>query len=489
MEPVDLIIRNGWVLTMAADNALVQGGAVAISGHRIVALGPQHALDTQYQAGKIIDARQGIIMPGLVNTHTHAAMACFRGLADDLPLMNWLHDHIFPAEAKLTYEVVYQGTLLACAEMILSGTTTFCDMYLFEDAVAEAVKRTGMRAVVGEVMYDFPSPNYGPMEEGLKYTESLIRKWQDDALITIAVEPHSAYLCSPHLLAKAKAIADKNSAPMVIHLSESEHEVTQVREKYGKTPVEHLAHIGFLCPNLVADHCVALTQKDIGLLKAFDVKVAHNPESNMKLASGIAPVPELQKHGITVGIGTDGCASNNNLDLFQEMDTVAKVHKVHSLDPTVMDAQTVVRMATIEGARVLGLENLIGSLEPGKRADIIVIDTKRPHLTPLYNVYSHLTYAVSGHDVVTAVVNGQVLMENRVLTTLDVDAVMEDVNRIAETIVISRRGLRVFPESGSEQIMNKGTTYDIVVHNGTVLTVNPSFDIVQNGLVHSGWKT
>jgi 5-methylthioadenosine/S-adenosylhomocysteine deaminase len=432
MKSIDILIRNGWVLTMEPDNALIETGAVAVSGDSIVGIGPEGELSSHYRASKIIDARGGIIMPGLVNTHTHAAMTCFRGLADDLPLMTWLHDHIFPAEARLTSEVVYQGTRLACAEMILSGTTTFCDMYLFEDAVAHAAREAGIRAVVGEVLYDFPSPNYGPVEEGLKYTESLIRKWQGDPLITIAVEPHSAYLCSPDLLIKAKAIADENGAPMVIHLSESEHEVTQLREKYGRTPVEHLAEIEFLGPKLIADHCVAVTEKDIGLLKAFDVKVAHNPESNMKLASGIAPVPELLSRGITVGIGTDSCASNNNLDLFQEMDTAAKLHKVQTLDPTVMDAPTVVRMATIDGARVLGLEDQIGSLERGKKADIIIIDIRQPHLVPMYNVYSHLVYAVSGHDVVTAIVNGHVLMEDRVLITLDVDTVMEDVNRIAE---------------------------------------------------------
>jgi 5-methylthioadenosine/S-adenosylhomocysteine deaminase len=436
MQSVDIMIRNGWVLTMSPDNGLIDKGALAVSGDRIVEVGPEAALNKRCEARRIIDARGGIIMPGLVNTHTHAAMTCFRGLADDLPLMTWLHDHIFPAEAKLTPEVVYQGTRLACAEMILSGTTTFCDMYLFEDAGAHAAKDAGVRAVVGEVLYDFPSPNYGPVEEGLKYTESLIRRWQDDPLITIAVEPHSAYLCSPDLLKKAKAIADRHGAPMVIHLSESEHEVAQLREKYGRTPAQHLAEIGFLSSKLIADHCVAITQEDIALLKAFDVKVAHNPESNMKLASGIAPVPELLRHGITVGIGTDSCASNNNLDLFQEMDTVAKLHKAQTLDPTVMDAPTVVRMATIDGAKVLGLEDQIGSLERGKRADIIVIDLKQPHLVPMYNVYSHLVYAVSGHDVVTAIVDGQVLMEDRVLTTLDVDRVMEEVNRIAENIVL-----------------------------------------------------
>jgi 5-methylthioadenosine/S-adenosylhomocysteine deaminase len=435
MQSIDMMIRNGKVLTMAPDNAVIERGAVAISGDRIVEIGPEDVLASQYQARKVIDACGGIIMPGLINVHTHAAMTCFRGLADDLPLMSWLEEHIFPAEAKLTPDIVYKGTLLACAEMILSGTTTFCDMYLYEDAVAQAVKRARMRAVVGEVLYDFPSPNYGPIEEGLKYTEALIDKWRDDPLIAIAVEPHSPYLCSPDLLRQAKAIADQNGALMVIHVSESQQEVAQVRGKYDKTPVGHLAETGILSPNLVADHCVALTQKDISLLKDFDVKVAHNPESNMKLASGIAPVPELLTNGIIVGIGTDGCASNNNLDLFQEMDTVAKLHKVHTSDPTVMDARTVVRMATIDGARVLGLEDHIGSLEPGKKADIIIIDTRRPHLIPMYNVYSHLVYAVSGHDVVTSIVNGQVLMENRVLATLDVDNVMEDVNRIAQDIV------------------------------------------------------
>ena len=434
MESIDLLIINGSVLTMDHSDTLIKNGAVAVSADRIVEAGTQDALRASYQAAKIIDARGGIIMPGLVNTHTHAAMTCFRGLADDLPLMTWLNDYIFPAESKLNFDIVYQGTRLACSEMILSGTTTFCDMYLFEEAVAQAVKEAGMRAVVGEVIYDFPSPNYGPVENGLKYTETLIEKWRNDPLITIAVEPHSAYVCSPDLLQKARAIADRNDVPIVIHLSETEREVEQIKAKYGLTPVAHLAEIGFLCPNLIADHCVALTANDIVLLKDFDVKIAHNPESNMKLASGVAPISELLKQGITVGIGTDGCASNNNLDMFQEMDTAAKLHKVHTLDPTVMDARKVVRMATIDGARVLGLGNIIGSLEAGKKADIIIIDIMSPHLKPMYNIYSHLVYAVTGSDVVTSVVNGRVLMEDRVLTTLDVDEVMAAVNRIAKGI-------------------------------------------------------
>jgi 5-methylthioadenosine/S-adenosylhomocysteine deaminase len=432
VESIDILVKNGWVLTMDPQDTLIERGAVAVSADRIVDVDTEDALTASYQAAQTIDARGGIIMPGLVNAHTHAAMTCFRGLADDLPLMTWLNDYIFPAEAKLTPDIVYQGTRLACSEMILSGTTTFCDMYLFEEAVARAAKEVGIRAVVGEVIYDFPSPNYGPVEEGLKYTEDLIQKWRDDSLITIAVEPHSAYVCSPELLQKAMAIAERNGVPMVIHLAETEREVAEIREKYGRTPVTHLADIGFLSSSLIADHCVVLSEKDMTLMTDYDVKVAHNPESNMKLASGIAPIPELLKRGVTVGIGTDGCASNNNLDMFQEMDSAAKLHKVHALDPTVMDARTVVRMATIDGARVLGLDDTTGSLEAGKKADIITIDITRPHLIPMYNVYSHLVYAVTGSDVVTAIVNGRVLMEQRVFTALDVDEVMAAVNRISQ---------------------------------------------------------
>ncbi len=434
MESIDILVKNGWVLTMDSQDTLIERGAVAVSADRIVDVGKEDALTASYQAAQTIDARGGIIMPGLVNAHTHAAMTCFRGLADDLPLMTWLNDYIFPAEARLTPDIVYHGTRLACSEMILSGTTTFCDMYLFEEAVARAAKEVGIRAVVGEVIYDFPSPNYGPVEEGLKYSEELIQMWRDDSLITIAVEPHSPYVCSPELLQKARAIAERNGVPMVIHLAETEREVAEIRKKYGRTPVAHLADIGFLSSSLIADHCVVLSEEDMTLMTDYDVKVAHNPESNMKLASGIAPIPELLKRGVTVGIGTDGCASNNNLDMFQEMDSAAKLHKVHALDPTVMDARTVVRMATIDGAKVLGLGDTIGSLETGKKGDIIIIDITRPHLIPMYNVYSHLVYAVTGSDVVTAIVNGRVLMEQRAFTALDVDEVIASVNRIAQDI-------------------------------------------------------
>ena len=323
----DILITNGVVLQMDADSTCIENGAVVIAKDKILDVGPS-AEFSMVAASRVIDAGGGIIMPGLVNTHTHAAMTCFRGLADDLPLMEWLNDHIFPAESKLDENKVYCGTLLACAEMIRSGTTCFCDMYLFEDAVARAAKKAGIRAVVGEVLYDFPSPNYGELEQGFAYTEQLIVKWQDDPLITIAVEPHSPYLCAPELLKRASTLAEDHRVPMVIHLSETQNEVAGMMDKYGRTPIGFLADQEVLAPNLLACHCVVLTDEDISLLRQFDVKVSHNPESNMKLASGVAPIPKLLRQDICVGLGTDGCASNNNLDLFLEMGTAAKLHKV-----------------------------------------------------------------------------------------------------------------------------------------------------------------
>ena len=427
----DLLITNGTVITMDGENSAIENGAVAVKGENIVAVGKAGELSA-CKASKTIDARGGIIMPGLINTHTHASMTIFRGLADDLPLMAWLNDHIFPAEAKLTPEKVYDGALLACAEMIMSGTTCFCDMYLFEDHVAQAAKEAGVRAVVGEVLFDFPSPNYGSLENGFAYTEMLIEKYRNDKLINIAVEPHSPYLCAPGLLEKAYLLAQKNDLLLVIHVSETKSEVSQIKERYGLTPVGFLASLGVLSSNLLACHCVHLTEEDIALLKKHDVKVAHNPESNMKLASGIAPVPELLKKGVCVGIGTDGCASNNNLDIFHEMSMAAKLGKVHTLDPAAMNAKSVLRMATIDGARALGLSGITGSLEPGKKADIIILDTRKPHLTPMYNPVSLLVYASRGSDVLTSVINGRLIMEDRKILSFDTAKASERVRKIAE---------------------------------------------------------
>ncbi len=429
----DLIILNGTVITMDHKDTLIKNGAVAVKGEKIIAAGEADGF-VSWKASKTIDAGGGIIMPGLINTHTHASMTIFRGLADDLPLMTWLNDHIFPAESTLNPEKVYAGALLACAEMILSGTTCFCDMYLFEDHVARAAKEAGMRAVVGEVLFDFPSPNYGSLENGFAYTEMLVEKYRNDPLINIAVEPHSPYLCAPGLLKKASLLAEKYNLLLVIHVSETKSEVSQIKERYGLTPVGFLASLGVLSPNLLACHCVHLTEDDIALLKKHGVKVAHNPESNMKLASGIAPVPELLEEGICVGIGTDGCASNNNLDLFHEMSMAAKLGKVHTLDPAVMNAKSVLRMATIDGARALGISDITGSIEPGKKADIIILDTKKPHLTPMYNAASHIVYAARASDVTTSVINGRLIMENRKILSFDTAEASQKVRKIAEEI-------------------------------------------------------
>jgi 5-methylthioadenosine/S-adenosylhomocysteine deaminase len=307
-------------------------------------------------------------------------------------------------------------------------------MYLFEGAVAEAASNAAMRAVVGEVLYDFPSPNYGPIEKGFQYTRDLIARWQDDGLITIAVEPHSPYLCAPELLREAAALSGEHEVPLVIHLSETRSEVATIQERYQKTPVGHLADLGVLGPRTVACHCVELTEADIDLLGQSDTKVAHNPESNMKLASGVAPVPQMLAAGICVGLGTDGCSSNNDLDLFAEMDTAAKLHKVDHLDPTVASAEAVLAMATRDAARALGLGAQIGTLEAGKRADLIVVDTDKPHLTPMYSPISHLVYSVKGSDVVASVINGQVVMEKGELLTIDEERAMAEARQAAGKI-------------------------------------------------------
>ncbi len=319
--------------------------------------------------------------------------------------------------------------------MIRSGTTTFCDRYLFEDQVAEATKKAGMRAVVGEVLYDFPSPNYGPIEQGLAYTKALIKRWQSDPLISIAVEPHALYTCSPPLLRRFRDLAERYGALRVIHLAETKWEVEEVVKKYGKTPVMHMESLGLLSPALIACHCVWLKEEEMELLALRGVKVVHNPESNMKLASGVTPIPELLAKGVPVGLGTDGCASNNDLDLFREMDTCAKLHKVHRLDPTLMPSSVVLEMATLGGAKVLGLEKEIGSLEVGKKADMIILDFNRPHLQPVYNVVSHLVYSAVGADVRNVIINGQIVMQNRQLLTLDEESILIKMREMREKIL------------------------------------------------------
>ncbi len=431
-KKADILFLNGLVLTLDTDSTIFDPGGIAIRDGKIEAAGPSGQIESAFESSETLDISGCVALPGLINAHTHAAMTLFRGLADDLPLMDWLQDHIFPAERRLNEQWVYWGTMLACAEMILSGTTAFCDMYLFEHKAAEAAKKAGMRACVGEVLYDFPSPAYGEIENGLKLTESLIERWRGDPLISIAVEPHALYTCSPDLLKKCHEISVRHEVPLVVHLSENEEEVKQILDRYGKRPVEHLEALGLLDQRLVADHCVALSETDISLLAANQVKVVHNPESNMKLASGVAPVPRLLESGITVALGTDGCASNNNLDMFGEMDTCAKLHKAATLDPTVLSAATALRMATVSGARALGWEGRTGQIAPAMLADVIVVDFRKPHLTPVYNPVSHLVYAAGAADVRHSVIGGRLMMKDRILLTLDLVEIFGHVREFAK---------------------------------------------------------
>ena len=429
---IELCVKNATIVTMDPECNVIKGGCVCVAGDTIVHVGQD--MPSGYEATKTLDAQGGLLLPGLINAHTHAPMTLFRGLADDLPLMDWLTRYIFPVEKKMDEDFVRVGALLACAEMILSGTTTFCDMYLFEQQVAEAAREAGIRCVVGEVLYDFPSPNYGQLENGFRYTEDMIKRWQGDPLVSIAVEPHALFTCSPSLLEKAADLACRYGVPLITHLAETQDEIEQIVERYGKRPVGHLDDLGLLNDNLIAVHCVHLNSEEVGLLAEKGVRVIHNPESNMKLASGIAPIPQMLEKGVVVGIGTDGCASNNNLDLFGEMDTAAKLHKVGSMDPTVMDAVTVVKMATIDGARALGLESVVGSIEIGKKADFIVLAPNKAHLVPIYNPFSHIVYAARGDDVSHVVINGSLVMHNRELLTIDLQGLLSRVRAKAELV-------------------------------------------------------
>ena len=404
----DLIIHNGIILTVNPDFDIITDGILCIREGVIESIGSDDSGTPLPTAKEMIDAEGGIIMPGLVNTHTHLPMSLFRGLADDLPLQEWLNEHIFPAEStRINPESVRDGTLLSCAEMLSSGTTTCCDGYFLEKEVAEAVMETGIRAVLGQGVIDFPAPGVPDPAKNIQAASDFIEAWSGRSdRITPSVFCHSPYTCSAETLQKAKAIAADKGLLFQIHVAETKSEYDQMLAEKGLSPVQYLDRLGILDERTLLVHSVWTDEADREIIAERKSKVSHNPESNMKLASGIAAVPEFLKAGITVGLGTDGCASNNNLDLFQEMDTAAKLHKVNTLDPTVMNARTVIRMATIEGARCLGMDHQIGSLEVGKQADIIVIDTAKPHLVPMYHPESQVVYAVVGGDIKFIVIEG-----------------------------------------------------------------------------------
>lgn len=435
MTKVDLLISGGTVLPFCGAEETIFDGCIAVDGENIIAVGKREIVELEYTAKERINAHQRVILPGLINGHAHSAMTCFRGMADDLRLEDWLNNYIFPAEARnVNRELVYWGSLLACAEMIRSGTTTFCDMYIFENEVAQAARSAGMRCLVGEVLFDFPSPNSKTPDDALDYTRELVEKWHGDPLVNIIVEPHSLYTCSPDLLRNAKCLADRYGLHFGVHFLETRAELQILSTKFGQGPTNFLSETGCLDNRFIGFHGVHMSADDIRTFSEKGAKIVHNPESNMKLASGIAPVPEMIKSGLTVGIGTDGCASNNNLDLFQEMDMAAKIHKAFRLDPTVMDARTVLHMATSNGAEALGFGKVTGSLRPGLKADIIIVDFNKPHLTPVYNEFSHLVYAAKGSDVETSIINGRIVMRDRSLLTIDEEEVMARVREISSQI-------------------------------------------------------
>nr|WP_181448053.1 amidohydrolase [Dissulfurirhabdus thermomarina] len=414
--------------------APIRDGAVAVRGGTIAAVGPWAEVSARHEGARLLDRKSGgLVFPGLVNAHTHAPMTLFRGLADDLPLKAWLEDHIFPAEARLTRELVALGTELACAEMIRCGTTGFVDMYLFEEEVARVVDRVGMRAWLGEGVFDFPTPAFPSGRAALAETERLAAAWGGHPRITITVDPHTPYTCAPELMEAARDLAGRLDLAMVTHLAETRWEVEEITRRHGKTPAAYLDALGLLGERLLAAHCVALTPEDIRLLAERDVRVAHCPESNLKLASGIAPVPELLAAGVIVTLGTDGAASNNDLDLLSEMDTAAKLPKGLHRDPTLVSATEALAMATTQAARALHRPDL-GRLAPGAAADLVVVDLDQAHLRPCYHPASQLVYAARSGDVRDVVVAGRLLMEDRHLVTIDETDILARVDRAAREL-------------------------------------------------------
>ena len=434
-ERADRIVAGGTVLTIDARDTVTADGAVAIRGGTIVAVGPRKKIERRYHARRTIEAGGGLVLPGLVNAHTHAAMTLLRGVRDDVDLLTWLEKFMFPLEKRfVSPDFVRWGTRLACWEIIASGTTTFADGYFFEEEVARAADESGLRAVPGQGIFDVPTPDAKTAREGLARGERFLSDWAGHPRVKPALAPHAVYTVGPETFRKTVDLAARYSAPVLTHLSESDGELAMVRARYGASPVRHLAAHGLLTPSLVAAHCVRVDNEEIALLRDAGVGVVHCPESNMKLASGVAPVPKMLVAGIRLGLGTDGAASNNDLDMVGEMGSAARLHKAAGLDPTAAPAHAVLRMATIGGAEALHLEDQIGSLEAGKRADLIVVDLSGPNAVPLFDPASHLVYSARSDAVQTVIVEGKVLMERRRVRTIDVESVRRAAVRFGKKI-------------------------------------------------------
>jgi 5-methylthioadenosine/S-adenosylhomocysteine deaminase len=434
----DLLIVGGTVVTMDKNRRVIEDGAVAIIGNKIAMVDKRAVVTKSLRARRTINAAGKLVIPGLINTHTHVPMSLFRGIADDLDLQEWLTKYIFPAEAKnVTEDFVRAGTQLGLAEMIRGGTTTYCDMYYFEDAIADETFRAGVRGVLGETIIDFPVADNKTHEAAMAYSEKYVNKWKNNSLIVPALAPHAPYTVSTAHLKAVRALSDKTNAPVVIHVSETAKEVNDIKKQYGDRPMEYLAEIGFLSNRTIAAHTVHINEKEIDLMKRIGVGSAHCPQSNMKLASGVAPVPMMLAKDLAVGLGTDGAASNNDLNLWEEMDSAAKLHKLFANDPKVVTAEQAFEMATIRGARALHLENLVGSIEEDKRADVVIVDANELNQTPFYNVYSSLVYATKAEDVRTVIVDGKVIMLNRSLLTLNENVIKRNANLYRQKIIKS----------------------------------------------------
>ncbi len=429
----NILIQNCTIIPMT-NKGIIKNGVIAIEKSKITYVGKQ-ATAPKITAEKIIDAQNKVAIPGLINCHTHLAMTLFRGIAEDQPLNMWLTETIWPLEAKLQPKDVYNGALLGCLEMTKTGTTTFADMYYHENQVAKAIEKAGLRAVLTQGTIEAGNPKIG--EKTLRNSINFAMKYHGyaDGRVTTRLGPHAVYTCSPELLTKVRETAAKLHLGIHIHLAESKEMINQIKQKYGSTEVELLKKIGFLGPDVLAAHCIHLTEKEMWLLATHNVKVAHNPVANMKLAQGIAKIKELRDLGVVVGLGTNGPASNNTLDMFETMKIAVLLQKLTYLNPTVLPAYEALKMATVDGAKALGMERNIGSLEIGKRADIILIDLSKPHLKPLHDIYACIVYSAHGSDVDTVIVDGKILMENQQVKTLDEKAVMEEAEKTASDLL------------------------------------------------------
>ena len=435
MQNVDYIIHADYVLPMDERLAIIRDGAVAVKGNRILKVGSSQDISQNYTPKVMIDGKNKAVFPGLINTHTHAAMVYFRGMADDQPLREWLENHIWPAENRwLSPEFIADAIALACLEMLKGGITAYNDMYFYEDAAAETTKRIGMRAVLGAGILDFPTKSARTSDEYFFNAESFIKEWKGDNLITPCIAPHALYTCGPETLKKARRVADTHDVLIHIHLSETKWETEEIRNRYRMMPVLYLESLGFLDERVLAAHCVWLTDREIEVLSESKTGVSHCIESNLKLASGIAPVVKMLKAGVKVTFGTDGAASNNDLNILSEMSTAAKLHKAVSEDPTALDAKTALLMATRWGAEVLGLGKVTGSIEDGKAADLVMVNLSKPHLIPLYNIYSHIVYAMRSSDVEMVMVDGKVVVHDGKLTTADESEILQKARHWSEKI-------------------------------------------------------